>query len=68
MNIAQALVGDTSGVRGGWWIVMCVLMMVCMAAMMLGMTRMGSRAARSRPAQRQTEPSDEQPLPTGDST
>jgi len=51
MNVAQALrLADTWGTPGGWWIVMCVVMMVCMVAMMFGMARMGTDAERRRPA------------------
>ena len=51
MSVAAALpLADIWGVRGGWWIVMCVLMMVCMAAMMFGMARMGTGAEHGRKA------------------
>lgn len=51
MNVAQALpLADIWGTRGGWWIVMCVVMMVCMAAMMFGMARRGTRSDHGRPA------------------
>ena len=51
MTIAQALpLADSWGTRGGWWIVMCVLMMVCMAMMMFGMARTGTHSDHRRPA------------------
>lgn len=51
MNTAQVLlVADTWGTQGGWWIAMCVVMMVCMAAMMFGMARMRTASEHRRPA------------------
>ena len=51
MNIAQALpLAATWGTRGSWWIAMCVVMMVCMAAMMFGMARMGRSSEHRRSA------------------
>lgn len=51
MKVAQALpLADIWGTRRGWWIVMCVVMMVCMATMMFGMARMGTRSDHIRPA------------------
>lgn len=51
MNTAQVLlVADTWGTQGGWWIAMCVVMMVCMAAMMFGMARVRTASEYRRPA------------------
>ena len=51
MNVGQALpLADTWGNRGGWWIAMCLVMMICMVAMMLGMGHMGARSDHRRPA------------------